>query len=135
MSALADERDWCHEDRAVQLPPRTATLARRTHLRDAGLLFSYLVLRRAPEPRIAPRGAWRVVSAPFPAKGKLELFGCSDGGDRRVVLRLLKRNRADGNRAIERARRGDVLAIGAAAEGDRVEIAGDTVVTRSEPAK
>ena len=52
--------------------------------------------------------AWRVVCAPFIAKGKLEVFGCSDAG--RVPLRLLKRNRSEANRAFERASRGDVLA-------------------------
>ena len=128
---LADARDWCHEDRPVQLPTRTGTLARRTHLRDAGLRFSYLVLRHAAEPRLAPAGAWRAVSAPMPDKGKLELFGCGEPG--RVTLRLLKRNRADGNRGVERARRGDVLTIDAPVDGDRVEIAGGTAVSRTDP--
>src|SRR4029078_7441568 len=31
--ALADPDDWCHEDRPLALPPRTAELARLTHLR------------------------------------------------------------------------------------------------------
>ncbi len=128
---LADERDWCHEDRPVQLPTRTGTLARRTHLRDAGLRFSYLVLRHAAEPRLASGAAWRVVSAPMPDKGKLELFGCGEPG--RVTLRLLKRNRADGNRGVERARRGDALTIAAPVVDDRVEVGRDTAVERTDP--
>jgi precorrin-6B methylase 2 len=31
--ALADPGDWCHEDRVIELPPRTAELARLTGLR------------------------------------------------------------------------------------------------------
>ena len=131
--ALADERDWCHEDRLVSLPTRTGTLARRTHLRDGGLRFAYLVLRHAAEPRIAAAGAWRVVSAPMPGKGKLELYGCGDPG--RVVLRLLKRHRAESNRGVERARRGDVLVIGAEVGDQRVEVATETAVVRIDPAK
>ena len=130
---LADERDWCHEDRPVQLPTRTGALARRTHLRDAGLRFSYLVLRHAAEPRLASAASWRVVSAPMPDKGKLELFGCGEPG--RVTLRLLKRNRADGNRGVERARRGDVLTIAALVVDDRVEVGRDTVVDRIDPSR
>lgn len=129
--ALARAEDWCHEDRAVELPPRTAELARLTHLRDNGLKFSYLVLRASPLPLVGAAGAWRVVSAPLAAKGKHEVFGCSDAG--RVPLRLLRRNRSEANRAFERARRGDVLIVDAPV-GDRVEIETDTGVERLLPA-
>jgi len=133
--ALADPSDWCHEDRTVRLDPRVAELARVTHLRDAGLKFSYLVLRRSPTALVDAGGAaWRVVSAAHAPKGKLELYGCSDAG--RVELRLLRRNRADGNRAFERAERGDVLVVdGAEASGERVEITAATTVTRLEPSR
>ncbi len=123
---LANERDWCHEDRAVTLPPRTAELARVTHLRDDGLKFSYLVLRRDSTPLVEQRG-WRVVSAVHAPKGKVELDGCSDAG--LVQLRLLRRHRSDANRTFERAARGDVLAV------DAVEITSETRVERIEPAK
>lgn len=129
---LARAEDWCHEDRAIELPPRTAELARLTHLRDSGMKFSYLVLRHSALPLVDRSPAWRVVSAPMTAKGKLELFGCSDAG--RVPLRLLKRNRSAANRAFERARRGDVLVMDAPV-GERVELGADTVVERHEPAE
>ncbi len=122
--ALADPDDWCHEDRAVTLPPRTAELARLTHLRDGGLKFSYLVLRKSPLPLVEADGAaWRVVSTPHAPKGKLELFGCSDAG--RIPIRLLRRNRSDANRTFERAHRGDVLVIDAAPDETRVELERD----------
>mgnify|MGYP000659189767 CR=1 FL=1 len=130
--ALAAPEDWCHEDRPLRLPPRTAELARLTHLRDGGMKFSYLVLRRAPlasPPAAAPGGhAWRIVGAPRPAKGKLELLGCGAAGW--VPLRRLRRHRADVNRALDEAVRGDVLHIAAPVEEGRVEIASETPVTR-----
>jgi hypothetical protein len=128
---LAHADDWCHEDRALSLPPRTSELARVTHLRDSGMKFSYLVLRHSALPLVEAAHAWRVVSAPFAPKGKLELFGCSDAG--RVPIRLLKRNRSEANRAFERARRGDVVVVDAPV-GERVELSPDTEVHRLEPA-
>lgn len=128
---LANPDDWCHEDREVKLPPRTHELARLTHLRDSGLKFSYLTLRRHDAPLVAHGPtAWRVVSEPFIAKGKHEMFGCSNAG--RVPLRLLKRNRTEANRAFERARRGDVLVASDAPDDTRVEIA--TGLERISPA-
>ncbi|HEY5936317.1 MAG TPA: small ribosomal subunit Rsm22 family protein [Kofleriaceae bacterium] len=126
-TALVDPRDWCHEDRPLALPPRTAELARLTHLRDGGMRFSYLVLRKQPMSLVEDPAAWRIVSAPFPAKGKLELIGCSERG--RVRLRLLRRHRATGNRAFEEADRGSVLAIDAEPDADRVEVTADTRVS------
>ncbi len=130
--ALANPEDWCHEDRVIELPPRTAELARLTGLRDGGMKFAYLVLRKYDAPLVAAPNAWRVVSAPRPAKGKLELFGCGDAG--RIPVRLLKKHRSDANRSFERARRGDVLVTSAPAGEDRVELEHDTAVERIEPA-
>jgi len=133
--ALADPDDWCHEDRPLQLPPRTAELARLTHLRDGGMKFAYLVLRARPLPLTPPAGgeAWRVVGAPRPEKGKLEVIGCSDRG--RVPIRLLRRHRSAANRAVERAARGDVLVVDAAPGEQRVELDEATRVVRLEPAR
>jgi ribosomal protein RSM22 (predicted rRNA methylase) len=129
---LANPDDWCHEDRAIELPPHTAELARLTGLRDSGMKFSYLVFRRDDAPLVTAPGAWRVVSAQRPAKGKLEMYACSDAG--RVPLRLLKRNRSEANRAFEAARRGDVLVAAAPVDGDRVELSPATSVERITPA-
>ena len=131
--ALADPSDWCHEDRALQLPRRTAELARLTHLRDGGMKFAYLVLRRQPLGLVEPASAWRVVSAPMPAKGKLEIIGCSNAG--RVPIRLLRRHRNAANRSLEEADRGDVLITEAAPDEARVEITGETRVERRTPAE
>lgn len=123
---LANPDDWCHEDRAVDLPPRTHELARLTHLRDSGMKFSYLVLRHDDAPLVPSPHAWRIVSSPFVAKGKHEVAGCSDAG--RIPLRLLKRNRNEANRAFEKARRGDVVVLESSSSNDRVEIESSTAV-------
>ncbi len=131
-TALIDPEDWCHEDRPLELPPATAELARLTHLRDSGMKFSYLVLRKQPRDLVeAGAGAWRAVSAPFIEKGKRELIGCSDRG--RVPLRLLKRHKSDATREFERAERGDVLVIAADPGDKRLEIEGTTTVERIDP--
>ncbi len=129
--ALADPTDWCHEDRAVTLPPRTAELARLTHLRDGGLKFSYLVLRRDPRSLADEPNAWRIVGSPRSQKGKVELLGCSDAG--RMPLRLLRRNRTPENRELERAERGEVMLVDATVGDERVEIEATTTVSRRDP--
>lgn len=113
--ALADPDDWCHEDRPFRPPPRLAQLARATGLRQGGLKFAYLTLRRAPAPLVEPppgARALRVVSGPLDAKGTIERVVCGEDG--RVRLRVLRRDRDDSNRALGQTRRGDVLVVDAA---------------------
>jgi ribosomal protein RSM22 (predicted rRNA methylase) len=132
---LANPDDWCHEHRPLVLPPRTAELARVTHLRDAGMKLSYLVLRRDPTPLVATADgehAWRLVSAPRIAKGKHEIVGCADPGH--VTLRLLRRHRTPANRAVEHAERGDVLVTAAPIDASRVELTAETPVVACAPA-
>ena len=129
---LADERDWCHEDRAVLLPPRTRALAHATGLRDSGLKFSYLALATSEAAPAAGASAVRVVSEAIVNKGKHELFVCGED-DGRVRLRLLHRHRRDGNRVFERAQRGDVLAIAPAmlpSSAGVSDLSDDSVVVR-----
>jgi hypothetical protein len=119
--ALARERDWCHEDRPIALPPRAGRLAQVTGLRDGGMKFAYLVLRRAADPLVeAPpgRAALRVVSDPRKQKGRRECIACGDAGW--VSLRLLSRHRSGANRPFERARRGDVLLVDDAAPAGEI---------------
>lgn len=104
---LADERDWCHEERGASLPPRAARLAQVTGLRDGAMKYSYLVLRRRPGHVGGSDDAVRVVGHPQRSKGKLELPVC--GQDGLVQLRILKRDRAATDPAALRARRGDIL--------------------------
>jgi ribosomal protein RSM22 (predicted rRNA methylase) len=119
---LADERDWCHEERPLDLPQRAGRIAHTTGLRDGAMKMAYLVLRHGPEGQVdgqvdhAAVAAERVVSQPLGSKGKHEVYVCGDSG--RVRLRLLSRARTPANREVERARRGDVLIVPAAALDD-----------------
>lgn len=104
-SALIDPRDFCHEDRPFNPPPRLARLISQSSLRSHGLKFAYLTLRRAPG-RLS--GGARVVSAPLSSKGKTEWFTCSATG--RATLRILTRQRDDASRDLLRTLdRGDQL--------------------------
>lgn len=126
--ALADPDDWCHEDRPLKLSPKTAELARITGLRDGGMKFAYLVLRKEPRDLVeAGDAAWRIVSAPRIAKGKHEIMGCSAAG--RIPLRLMTRHRTPDTKPLERADRGDVAVITNATPDDvRVEVTKDAAV-------
>jgi precorrin-6B methylase 2 len=108
--ALLDARDWCHEDRRWTPPPRIAGLMRRTGLRDEGLKFAYLSLRREPDPLVVPpptHRALRVVSGALDHKGVVERIVCGEAGRRHV--RVLRRRRDDSLSALASSRRGDVL--------------------------
>ncbi len=138
--ALLDERDWCHEDRAVVLPSRARQMAQTTGLRDGGLKFSYLVARHTDEPLVVVEDgeiALRVVGQPQRGKGQRECFVCGPDLGRRK-LRLLKRNRSSKNRVLERAHRGDVLVAKDTVmppEDERLEIGKEQRVTLIRPAE
>lgn len=118
--ALASPHDWCHEDRAIDLPEWLAPLAKAAGLRWQGLTFTYLVLRKdgltLREAVRARGGVARVVSAPLVSKGKRELSLCGEfrAGDRTVSLRrkvaLLDRE-TRGRDAWDGAERGDLLSF------------------------
>ncbi|MEO7093264.1 MAG: hypothetical protein ABI175_08435, partial [Polyangiales bacterium] len=92
-----------------------------------------LVLRRDAKPLADEPNAWRVVGSPRTQKGKVEVLGCSDAG--RIPLRLLRRNRSDANRALERAERGELMIVDAAPGDERVEILEATTVARRDPTR
>ncbi|MBT8492435.1 MAG: class I SAM-dependent methyltransferase [Deltaproteobacteria bacterium] len=120
---LANERDWCHEDRSTELPPRARQLASETGLRRHGLKFSYLVLRKDGASLVdAPVSAARVVSRVRKLKGRWQGFLCSDAGRRRTTL--LKRQVTADNHAFLELERGDLIrgvAGERVGEGDRLE--------------
>lgn len=100
--ALANPRDWCHEDRPFSPPPRLRGLAARLGLRQGGLKFSYLTLRA--DPGTVADGALRIVSGPLDQKGTVERIGCGATGW--VRLRALKRHKPV---SLADAHRGDLL--------------------------
>jgi 2-polyprenyl-3-methyl-5-hydroxy-6-metoxy-1,4-benzoquinol methylase len=132
--ALRDERDWCHEDLRVDLPPWLVPVARAAGLRYEGLTFSYLVLRRdgATLGRLAGSPAekvYRVVSDRIRSKGKIELFLCGEleaAGGAHVAARArtvrLDRHATPGNVDWERLVRGDLVTVGPAPSLERPRI-------------
>lgn len=108
---LASERDWCHEDRPIDLPAFAEKLARGAGLRWQGLTFAYLVLRRDGRELARELGGadlHRLVASPRITKGKRELVLCRPDEPRRVIR--LDRDGAKRD-AIESAARGDVLRV------------------------
>ncbi len=108
--ALDSPDQWCHEDRPITLPRRTQKLAQATGLRQHGLKFSYLTIRRQ-QTRLATappeETTMRVVSRLFKQKGQLSCTVCGPGVHH--TIRLLKRNRSEANHPFRHLRRGDIL--------------------------
>lgn len=81
---LARERDWCHEDLPLKLPPGLAALAKEAGLRFEGLSYSYLTLRGGAPLTDALEANARVVGGPIRSKGRSELHVCTGGRHRRL---------------------------------------------------
>ena len=120
---LRSERDWCHQELQLALPPPIAEIARAASLRYEGLSYASLVLANAPRTAPSPQ-TFRVVSDRLESKGKLELYGCGEAGY--VRLSRLSRHESLHNAVFDEARRGDVIRI----SEDGARIAADTRVTR-----
>ena len=128
---LLRERDWCHEDLPIDLPPWLVPIARAAGLRFEGLTFSYLVLRRDGRSLAdGERGALRLVATPRVTKGKRELTLC--GGPELAHATLLDRDVTPATEPLVQSARGDVLVIEPRAEGrlDRATIARVVGATR-----
>jgi ribosomal protein RSM22 (predicted rRNA methylase) len=127
--ALANIRDWCHEDIPWEPPLRVQEIDKLTGLRKDSLKFSYLVLRRdaLSLADICGPSAFRVVSEPLVSKGKVEFYLCA-GGERKLVTRLDK-DSTDRNHDFRRLKRGDVVDIEELKdEGKRFRVGKDTTV-------
>lgn len=83
---LVRERDWCHEDLPLRLPPGLAEVAKAAGLRFEGLSYSYLTLRDGPSLGEALSANARVVGGPVKSKGKDELFLCAGGHHHRLTV-------------------------------------------------
>jgi SAM-dependent methyltransferase len=129
---LARERDWCHEDLPVDLPPWLVPVAREAGLRWQGLTFSYLVVQRAPgrsvgevlrAPDLVPV---RLVSAPRVSKGKTEAFACGPFPGESTGPRVMQ---------LDRDTKGltkDALTLARCARGDVVGLSTETAAQANE---
>jgi hypothetical protein len=127
--ALANPKDWCHEDLAWEPPQLIKEIDKLTGLKKDSLKFSYLVLRKdaLSLSDVFGQNTFRVVSEPLVSKGKREFFICGPGG-RRLCTRLDK-DRTTVNQAFENLNRGDVVRFERLFdEGKRFKIGKETVV-------
>lgn len=107
--ALANPRDWCHEDVPWDPPALIKEIDKLTGLRKDSLKFSYVVLRKDDRSfaDLFGRHAFRVVSEPLVTKGKLEFYICGAQG-RKLVTRLDK-DRTAANQFFEVLKRGAIV--------------------------
>jgi SAM-dependent methyltransferase len=104
---LANPKDWCHEDLAIDLPQWLHPIAREAGLRWQGLTFARLVLSRVS----GARPPLRVVAQPRNSKGRQERLLCGvNGGDLAWVDRLDK-HRGETNVNWDSLERGDGLEL------------------------
>jgi ribosomal protein RSM22 (predicted rRNA methylase) len=127
--ALANPKDWCHEDLTWDPPEMIRELDKLTGLRKDSLKFSYLVLRKDSQSLLAVYGenAFRVVSGPLVSKGKIEFYLCGDSG-RRLAMRLDK-DATTQNEAFRKLQRGDIAGFEQLIdEGKRYKVGKETCV-------
>jgi ribosomal protein RSM22 (predicted rRNA methylase) len=110
---LLREKDWCHEDRDVNLPAFLHPLARAAHLRWEGLSYSFLAFAKDPSaPDDHGLRRLRVVSGVIDTKGKGERMLCGSSpikGEEMQRWMLLDREENETNIEFSNSRRGDLL--------------------------
>ncbi|HYA87029.1 MAG TPA: small ribosomal subunit Rsm22 family protein [Nitrospirota bacterium] len=129
--ALANPRDWCHEDLAWEPSDTIRELDELTGLRKDSLKFSYLIMRKDVQSLAGLYGinAFRVVSEPLVSKGKREFYICGEAG-RRLITRLNK-DLAARNKNFGSLQRGDVVSFEhLIEEGKRYKVGKGTGVKR-----
>ncbi|HUI47027.1 MAG TPA: small ribosomal subunit Rsm22 family protein [Nitrospirota bacterium] len=106
--ALANLRDWCHEDLPWNPPAEIEAVVKLTGLRKDSLKFSYLIVRKDGRSLadVFDEKCFRVVSEPLITKGKIEFFLCGREG-RRLCTRLDK-DETPANARLRSLRRGYV---------------------------
>jgi ribosomal protein RSM22 (predicted rRNA methylase) len=107
--ALANPKDWCHEDIPWAPPALVKEIDKLTGLRKDSLKFSYLVLRKdgLTLKGVFVEDSFRVVSEPLVSKGKREFYVCGAAG-RRLVTRLDK-DTTPGNELFGALQRGTLV--------------------------
>ncbi len=132
--ALANPKDWCHEDIPWDPPNGILELDRLAGLRKDSLKFSYLVLRHNGEalPLRFSDNSYRIVSDLLRSRGKTELFLCGERG-RSLAVRLDK-DATPQNEIFDKLRRGDIACFEHLIdEGKRLKIGKETGVIRRIP--
>lgn len=108
--ALANVKDWCHEERPWTPPPIVSAIDREVGLIKDALKFSYLLLRKDSH-TIVPRGTdvYRVVSELREMKGEQRVWLCNETG--RPEVGRLDRARSETNESFAALHRGAIIRI------------------------
>lgn len=96
--ALAQPKDWCHEEAACDFPPWLNELGSFAGLRKESLLFSYVLaaLGEFTPPADWPANGARMVSQRLEHKGLTECWFCTREGKKRTrVSDAVQRKRAE----------------------------------------
>jgi hypothetical protein len=120
--ALADPKDWCHEEASCEFPDWHTAMGQLAGLQKQSLIFSYLVVSVGVHPQVAwNRHSKRMVSQRLEQKGQTQCYLCtSDQGKQKVRVQHSKAN--DGNRYFLKARRGEIFShVLAADKGDVID--------------
>jgi hypothetical protein len=109
--SLIKETDWCHADRAWQMPVQVEAIAKAASLHKESLKMSYLVLAPKGEawPEPPPGRLFRIVSEPLEGKGRQRYIGCGPEG--RVGLAMQERHRSEKSEVFFKLHRGDVISV------------------------
>ena len=105
------ERDWCHEDLPVDLPPSLVPLARAAGLRFERLTFAYRLVRldgAALRVHLGDTPCARIVGVPPRTKGRCDRVVCGDDGAVRRIIRL-DRHENTINAGFDELTRGDLV--------------------------
>ena len=128
--ALANPKDWCHEDVPWDPPAIIREIDKLTGLKKDSLKFSYVVLRKDNLSLTDIYGphSFRIVSEPIKSKGKIEFYLCGKGGRRLIIM--LDKDRSPVNEVFGAVKRGDIVNFEKLHdEGKRYRVGKDTVVT------
>jgi hypothetical protein len=103
--ALANPKDWCHEEVACRFPDWLNEIGEAVGMRKESLLFSYALWGSA-EGDSAFAGSSRVVSQRLERKGQVECWVCTREGKK--FARVQRSKARDGNELLLGAGRGDL---------------------------
>lgn len=120
--ALADPKDWCHEEASCEFPGWLNAIGAEAGLRKEALLFSYALLAADPETVHPLAGAARIVSQRLERKGQVECHLCMKAGKRKA--RVQRSKAAPETEFFLEASRGDILLGAELGEKGDVEKAG-----------
>lgn len=108
--ALADPKDWCHEEAACEFPNWHNNLGALAGLQKQSLLFSYLVVSVGIHPTVSwsNNTAKRIVSQRLEQKGQTVCYLCTQNGKQKIRVQHSKAH--EQNRHFLNARRGELFA-------------------------